>query len=1283
MDQHSKKLTEEKALLYLLGQMNRHLSKTTSCEQSFNGLKITGMADRSKRLQLDDVDCYPLGILHIGKNRGLNLTPKANLAGPVALIDVDMRPWSFLTISSKTRSCMVPYFAPESKLDNHVPDYHVVVQPTFSEGPCNFPPLLCSSCKKNKDEAEEGRCQEGAPQVSTGLLNSTGSPDSAANPGPDQREKSVKGNVVGKDTFSPEEKEAGYHFAALEYESVDTSSPIKDAIKDQDGEHEASEEANTTRIIAPTDCNTELISDLVKLDGTAKITPNGNQEPVTTNNSSMASGVVSNEETPESEGSKTPGNDTVTEGREDPIQDSSAHTVIDSVETTNMPQFKDAEADVNGLDKAEEDNTSSIATTTDTIEEPALEDAPANTQVCTDGLTEDHQESTEPLSEDTNKTLNNSREITSLSILTATERTGSGIFYSEAVCVDIVNVSASGKNLVNWLKQCGIKAHPKNSQINRAKVLAFIDAILDRKVSPSEAFITSFTTKLLAESLDNELNRFGLVTKSKIPVAAKKKILTEFILKSHKTGEEATALTQDGNSVIPAINSEDEEPPPILSSDSSLSSSDVDSDSDSKKGITSDSEHIQKPNKAQKKTKIRNEQHRLYLKHDPCQGNARSEVPTRTKNKRSTKYSEKSKRSELGMIQNQENDTAKAAINSVAQNVGAISMEGPFRILENSLLTLEKRVTDQELIIENLTRKTSLSDPSPDTTQLQSKSIKSLEARTKVLSDTLNIQQNSLDNLVDRLTTCEKEKKRNKDQIAQVNSVLCQHKKESKESFIKLFREAEHADQKYSTVHGENLTLINSRVERIEEENNKFDEMFFTMKEELKGVQHLLQTLNGELSSLKANLNGITEGRYDSKGSRCHEVEHTQIVREIQEMKSDNRKFLEELTTRLLRGNTQLCDTVEPHNGGKKVASTQARHSQTLSTADENRLTTHEPAQKDKTHLQMSSLDDSESNTISSQTKANTEMQTGALVPKSDKVVRSTLSKSKDKSKSDTTRDAENRQPLNVEESRQRREEMETLNGPRESYRREPKSGNDGGGTQESGPPTASGSKSHLGNVTIDGSSQKANEGPNTRRAKFTTRKCMVIHDPYFKDFDKNKFSKWYDITTRRYDTLLQTKKDPALLTEIQKLSPAVVFLHIGQADILNQTHGDTVVANLTWLIEEILAKTPAKICVSLMIPLSCIPQVKSVIGQANREITNLITELRTTKRGSNRVFTQNNDVLGVFIKRSTNASGTVVSLSDRGQRKLWLHLRDGLSRALDQRPRHTSETSGSRSHNE
>ena len=185
----------------------------------------------------------------------------------------------------------------------------------------------------------------------------------------------------------------------------------------------------------------------------------------------------------------------------------------------------------------------------------------------------------------------------------------------------------------------------------------------------------------------------------------------------------------------------------------------------------------------------------------------------------------------------------------------------------------------------------------------------------------------------------------------------------------------------------------------------------------------------------------------------------------------------------------------------------------------------------------------------------------------------------------------------------------------------------------------------------------------------------MVIHDPYFKEFDKNKFSRWYDVTTCHYDTLSEAKKDHSLLPKIQKFCPAVVFLHIGQADLLNNTPGDTVVANLIWLIEEIVAKTSAKICVSLIIPLACIPQVKSVIRQVNREISNRITDLRATKRGSNRVYTQNNDVLGDFVTSSSSTNGTVVSLNNRGQRKLWLHLRDGLSRALNLHPRHTSDT--------
>ena len=175
MDKHSKNLTEEKALLYLLGQMNRHMSKVTSCEQSFNGLKITGMADRSKGLQLADDDCYLLGLLHIGKNRGLNLTPKATPHGLVSLIDVDMRPWSFLTISAKTRSSMTPYFAPESRLESHAPDYHVIIEPCNSEGPCNFPPLLCRSCLNIKDVPEEPFNEKQSLKASSGTITTADS----------------------------------------------------------------------------------------------------------------------------------------------------------------------------------------------------------------------------------------------------------------------------------------------------------------------------------------------------------------------------------------------------------------------------------------------------------------------------------------------------------------------------------------------------------------------------------------------------------------------------------------------------------------------------------------------------------------------------------------------------------------------------------------------------------------------------------------------------------------------------------------------------------------------------------------------------------------------------------------------------------------------------------------------------------------------------------------------------------------------------------------------------
>ena len=1302
MDKHSKNLTEEKALLYLLGQMNRHMSKVTSCEQSFNGLKITGMADRSKRLQLADDDCYPLGLLHIGKNRGLNLTPKATPHGLVSLIDVDMRPWSFLTISAKTRSSMTPYFAPESRLESHAPDYHVIIEPCNSEGPCNFPPLLCRSCLNIEDVPEEPFNEKQSLKASSGTITTADS--EAIN---SQIPTPIK---VPVDNPAGEKKGIDDHAtpSGILLNSVDQhaskftiGNPDIDGGTSQNREDEVEHVDMGNSIPGKTDGlnrtstmidenaltsknkNDEISKGNKILDNPAEAERNTNagqgpeenrHDSATTevdcansntthadavpNGATVLTNSVNHEEKSEAGNAQDhlaevdENRDSSEEQVEISPNSSPTNAVAKEVvcaNTTSVPPDEIQET-VDTIDIAGDTNTTK--STVPSEENKNLVAGPKILNQETEPKPFDNQDEDSLTTEDDENTIP-PKEISCLSFFTPLEGTGSGVFYSEAVCVNIVNVSASRVNLTKWLKQCGIKAHPKNSHINRAKVLAFIDAILDRKASPPEAFVTSFTTKLVAESLDNELRNFGISTKSKTSAIIKKKLLMEFILKSHKPGD-APYRDLDRTSHATAVDSRDDQPPPIISSDSSFSSSDEESDTD-RDSTGSDLSYRPGTGNAEI-TPNRPNPGGTNPKSDLHQGQVAPKTPIQlvTYEKSEKTTSPKPIGNQATKQENDKNLKSKKSTTTKERESGptVIELEGPLKTLENSLLKLEKRITDQELIIENLTRKPRESNPtSADVTQPQAKTLKSLEARTKILSDTLNVQQNSLDNLVDRLATCDKERKRNKEQIAQVNSVLCQHRKESKESLVKITSDTEALEHKCLAQCRDSLTSINTRVEQIAQENHKYDEMFSSIKDELSEVHQFMRNLNQEISSLKENLKHT-----QPHDSQCHD--QSQLAREIQEMKAENRKFFETIIPLITSSDnsaTRRRKTSEKPddfpNGSRR-----SKHSQT----DDG---TPKTAEKTEKAQQNSAVNERRSHTNPKSHGKNQEMKT----PTSGDTIQITPTPSHTQGKPDLSQSRENSQS-----------QQETQ--PRVTYRRDTQSSNgnvSGNGSEPSrSGRTHSSSESlncddpRLTNVTIDGSDLQ--EESKTKRENYSTRKCMVIHDPYFKDFDKNKFSKWYDITTRKYETLLQTKRDPALLAEIQKLSPAVVFLHIGQADVLNRTPGNTVVADLTWIIKEILSKTSAKVCVSLMIPLDCIPQAKSVISQVNREVSKLITDLRQTKMGSSRIFTLNNDVLGDFITRTTSSNGTVVSLNNRGRRKLWLHLRDGLSRALDPHPRQT-----------
>ena len=198
-------------------------------------------------------------------------------------------------------------------------------------------------------------------------------------------------------------------------------------------------------------------------------------------------------------------------------------------------------------------------------------------------------------------------------------------------------------------------------------------------------------------------------------------------------------------------------------------------------------------------------------------------------------------------------------------------------------------------------------------------------------------------------------------------------------------------------------------------------------------------------------------------------------------------------------------------------------------------------------------------------------------------------------------------------------------------------------------------------NISID---ESFHEKKKAKRQRYQTRKCIIIHDPYFDQFDMLKFSKWFDIDTMRYSTLLSAAADKSLASKIAEKNPEVVYIHLGQADVLNKTPRSTVVHEMQSLVQNLLTNTKVKICYSLLIPLPGLPHLKSVIEQVNKEISNSVTNLRKTN-GRDRIFTQNNDTLGGSICRGIGSTGPTVYLDARGQRKLWLHLRDGLQRTL------------------
>ena len=138
------------------------------------------------------------------------------------------------------------------------------------------------------------------------------------------------------------------------------------------------------------------------------------------------------------------------------------------------------------------------------------------------------------------------------------------------------------------------------------------------------------------------------------------------------------------------------------------------------------------------------------------------------------------------------------------------------------------------------------------------------------------------------------------------------------------------------------------------------------------------------------------------------------------------------------------------------------------------------------------------------------------------------------------------------------------------------------------------------------------------------------------------------------------------MISRIKAVKPETVVIHVGFGDVLCNTEGNTLINNFKKIIYNVLENTSTKLCVSLMIPVPGYPETNSRLRQINTSLREFISCERTSHKYKDRLFTTNNDSLGGYIERRINDSGKAcIQLSERGQSRLWLRLRDSLQRSV------------------
>ena len=122
-------------LLYLLGRLiqRQRDTKTSRSDILYNSLEVTSIVGRGHKLVLNDVykttNDEPIFVLHMGKERAMNIIPKKLNLAMLDVFDVQLGNFSIISISQKTQDSMHISLPREKALEEDDLDLHILVRP--------------------------------------------------------------------------------------------------------------------------------------------------------------------------------------------------------------------------------------------------------------------------------------------------------------------------------------------------------------------------------------------------------------------------------------------------------------------------------------------------------------------------------------------------------------------------------------------------------------------------------------------------------------------------------------------------------------------------------------------------------------------------------------------------------------------------------------------------------------------------------------------------------------------------------------------------------------------------------------------------------------------------------------------------------------------------------------------------------------------------------------------------------------------------------------------------